>query len=73
MTRFELFVNKILATMLHSLLVLLGLLICWLALCDLVALLDLLVGLLASLDLTALLGSLDLFGWLVVLVDLLVD
>ena len=55
MTRFELFANKILATMLHSLLVLLGLHSCWLALCGLVALLDLLVGLLASLVLSALL------------------
>ena len=53
--------------MLHSLLDLLGLLICWLALCGLVSLLDFLVGLLASLDLSALLCSLDLFGcgWLV--------
>ena len=61
------------ATLLHSLLVLLGLLICWLALCGLVALLDLLVGLLASLDLSALLCSLDLFAWLVGWFDLLVD
>ena len=50
--------------MLHRLLDLLGLLICWLAFCGLVSLLDLLVGLLASLDLSALLCSLDLFGWL---------
>ena len=50
--------------MFHSLRDLLGLLICWFALCGLVALLDLLVGLLASLDLSALLCSLDLFGWL---------
>ena len=64
---------SLLATMLHSLLFLLGLLICWLSLCGLVALLDLLVGLLASLDLSALLCSLDLFGWLVGWVDLLVD
>ena len=51
--------------MLHSLLFLLGLLICWLALCGLVALFHLVVGLLASLDLSALLCSLELFGWLV--------
>ena len=63
----------LLAAMLHSLLVLLGLLICWLALCGLVALLDLLVGFVASLDLSALLCSLNLFGWLVGWIDLLVD
>ena len=49
------------------------LLIGWLALRGLVALLDLLVGLLASFDLSALLCSLDLFGWLVCRVDLIVD
>ena len=59
--------------MLRSLLVLLGLLICWLALCGLVALLDLLVGMLALLVLSALLCSLDLFGWLVGWVYLLVN
>ena len=60
--------------MFHSLLDLLGLLICWLALCGLVALLDLLVGLLASLDLSACFALLIcLVGWLVGWVDLLVD
>ena len=59
--------------MFHSLRDLLGLLICWFALCGLVALLDLLVGLLASPVLSALLCSLDLFGWLVGWVYLLVN
>ena len=67
------FLASLLATMLRSLLVLLGLLICWLALCGLVALLDLLVGMLALLVLSALLCSLDLFGWLVGWVYLLVN